>query len=187
MKADKNRNVSILFAGIHNIKENDYMEEEQPNYLFENKMGVLREEFGINRNLPINSKTKINKKPETKDDLIIEASVETKMPHSGENTSVLINKDNEIKVDDDEEIIGDRQEVIEEEKSAEIVEDKQEVIEEEKSDEIVEDKQDEIVEDKQDEIIDDKQEVIVEDKQGDMADGDEPENTIEENKVDQDS
>jgi hypothetical protein len=60
LKRDKNKNVSTLFENIQNIKLVSFTEEESEtsNDIFTNKMNILREEFGIVRNLPINSKLK---------------------------------------------------------------------------------------------------------------------------------
>ena len=60
LKKDKNKNVYSLFEGLVNIKEVDYADEEVvvSNHIFTNKMNILKEEFGIVRNLPLNARVK---------------------------------------------------------------------------------------------------------------------------------
>ena len=58
LKSDANKNVHSLFKECNNIKELLYTEEElgESNSLFLNRMTILKEEFGITRNLPVNAK-----------------------------------------------------------------------------------------------------------------------------------
>lgn len=58
LKSDVNKNVHSLFKECNNIKEMLYTEEElgESNSLFLNRMTILKEEFGITRNLPVNAK-----------------------------------------------------------------------------------------------------------------------------------
>ena len=58
LKSDVNKNVYSLFTDCKDISEKLYTEEElgESNSLFLNKMSILKEEFGITRNLPVNSR-----------------------------------------------------------------------------------------------------------------------------------
>ena len=58
LKSDANKNVHSLFKECNNIKEMLYTEDElgESNSLFLNRMTILKEEFGITRNLPVNAK-----------------------------------------------------------------------------------------------------------------------------------
>lgn len=63
LSLDKNKNVYGCFEGISSIKKIKFSDEElihNSNDLFSNKMNILNREFGIIRNLPLNSKIKIN-------------------------------------------------------------------------------------------------------------------------------
>jgi len=65
LKNDENKNVSVLFINIDNFGSALFSEDEyfDPNSFFTNKMIVLKDEFGINRNLPINSKINLKHNP----------------------------------------------------------------------------------------------------------------------------
>lgn len=57
LKKDPNKNVYSNFNGIDEIKET-YFEDEittNTNHLFVDKMSILKDEFGITKNLPLNS------------------------------------------------------------------------------------------------------------------------------------
>jgi hypothetical protein len=58
LKSDANKNVYSLFADCKDISEKLYSDEElgESNSLFLNKMFILKDEFGITRNLPVNSR-----------------------------------------------------------------------------------------------------------------------------------
>jgi hypothetical protein len=58
LKSDANKNVHSLFKECNHIKEMLYTDEElgESNSLFMNRMTILKEEFGITRNLPVNAK-----------------------------------------------------------------------------------------------------------------------------------
>jgi hypothetical protein len=64
LKNDSNKNVSRLFLGLE-IGFNNYTNDElyDSNALFTNKMSLLKEEFGITKNLPSNSKLNLKYNP----------------------------------------------------------------------------------------------------------------------------
>lgn len=68
LKKDKNRNVYNQFEGIELVDNVPYTEEESidSNFSFTNKMTILKEEFGITRNLPVNAKVKLVESPKKK-------------------------------------------------------------------------------------------------------------------------
>jgi hypothetical protein len=73
LKHDPNKNVNSYFVNIE-VKQIDFPNdmEVQSNHNFTNKMEVLNEEFGIVRNLPLNSKIKVTSSPIKKNIVAIE-------------------------------------------------------------------------------------------------------------------
>jgi hypothetical protein len=70
LKKDPNKNVNSNFDGIDEIKETYFEEEDEninsTNYLFVEKMTILKEEFGITKNLPLNAKIRGPESPKKK-------------------------------------------------------------------------------------------------------------------------
>ena len=97
LKSDKNRNINVYFEDLHNLNV-DLKEKIETNYVFDNIMSILKDEFGILRNLPLNSKLKLNKR-------VLKSNVnphdfETHMPLEDNNT--LIKKDENLMVVDED-------------------------------------------------------------------------------------
>ena len=84
LKKDPNKNVYSNFDGIDEIKET-YFEDEigtNTNYLFVDKMMILKDEFGITKNLPLNSIIRL-----------IEIDNQIKQPDSLKTTTTLISEE----------------------------------------------------------------------------------------------
>jgi hypothetical protein len=74
LKSDPNKNVNSLFIDIEVLPSDIEIENIPMNQLFVNKMTVLKTEFGISKNLPIDWKTR-NEPVETSVEATIKASI----------------------------------------------------------------------------------------------------------------
>jgi hypothetical protein len=127
LKNDNNKNVKSLLANIE-IKQGDIpsLAEAQPtNELFTNKMNFIQTEFGIVKNLPINSKVKSDnntntnndskeqeEKTNTENQMIVDHVEETKVEDNNsmevdslanadsERTNLIENKEDNIEIED---------------------------------------------------------------------------------------
>ena len=85
MKIDENRNVKSLFNDIELIQCD--VGFESYNHLFTNNMNIMIDEFGIYKNLPLNSISKYKQS-------IVEKVNDTKSEETSINNVELINSEN---------------------------------------------------------------------------------------------